>query len=91
MVNHKSIEALGIEIVRLKTYINEEEDVEFLILIAFLLYAFHFTTIAYILFGCSIGLIPVSFVLSEILYIKGLKESPIDAIIKLAIVKTINE
>ena len=30
MVNHKSIEALGIEIVRLKTYINEEEDVEFL-------------------------------------------------------------
>ncbi len=37
-----------------------------LILIAFLLYAFHFTTIAYILFGCSIGLIPVSFVLSEI-------------------------
>lgn len=37
-----------------------------LILIAFLLNAFHFTTIAYILFGCSIGLIPVSFVLSEI-------------------------
>lgn len=30
MVNHKSIESLGVEIVRLKTYINEEEDVEFL-------------------------------------------------------------
>ncbi|MDE6583104.1 MAG: DUF4363 family protein [Clostridia bacterium] len=30
MVNHKSIEVLGVEIVRLKTYINKEEDVEFL-------------------------------------------------------------
>lgn len=29
MVNHKSIEQLGVEIVRLKTYIDEEEDVEF--------------------------------------------------------------
>lgn len=31
MVNHKSIEQLGIEIVRLKTYINEEEPIEFFV------------------------------------------------------------
>jgi len=29
MVNHKSIEQLGVEIVRLKTYIDEEEQIEF--------------------------------------------------------------
>ena len=29
MVNHKSIEQLGVEIVRLKTYIDEEEPIEF--------------------------------------------------------------
>ena len=29
MVNHKSIEPLGVEIVRLKTYIDEEEPIEF--------------------------------------------------------------
>lgn len=29
MVNHKSIEQLGVEIVRLKTYIDEEEEIEF--------------------------------------------------------------
>lgn len=29
LVNHKSIEQLGIEIVRLKTYIGEEEETEF--------------------------------------------------------------
>lgn len=29
MVNHKSIEQLGMEIVRLKTYIDEEEEIEF--------------------------------------------------------------
>lgn len=31
MVNHKSIEQLGIEIVRLKTYIDEEEPIEFFV------------------------------------------------------------
>ncbi len=29
VVNHKSIEQLGVEIVRLKTYIDEEEPIEF--------------------------------------------------------------
>lgn len=29
MVNHKSIEQLGVEIVRLKTYIDEMEEIEF--------------------------------------------------------------
>ncbi|MGN1201196.1 MAG: DUF4363 family protein [Candidatus Caccovivens sp.] len=29
LANHKSMEALGIEIVRLKTYIDEEEPIEF--------------------------------------------------------------
>lgn len=29
LVNHKSIEQLGVEIVRLKTYIDEEEPIEF--------------------------------------------------------------
>ena len=29
LVNHKSVEQLGIEIVRLKTYIDEEEPIEF--------------------------------------------------------------
>lgn len=29
MVNHKSIEQLGVEIVRLRTYIDEEEETEF--------------------------------------------------------------
>ena len=29
MVNHKNIEQLGVEIVRLKTYIDEEEQIEF--------------------------------------------------------------
>ncbi len=29
LVNHKSVEELGIEIVRLKTYIDEEEPIEF--------------------------------------------------------------
>ncbi len=29
VVNHKSIEPLGVEIVRLKTYIDEEEEIEF--------------------------------------------------------------
>lgn len=29
VVNHKSIEQLGVEIVRLKTYIDEEEEIEF--------------------------------------------------------------
>ncbi len=29
MVNHKSIEQLGVEIVRLKTYIDEDEEIEF--------------------------------------------------------------
>ena len=29
MVNHKSIEQLGVEIVRLKTYIDEREETEF--------------------------------------------------------------
>lgn len=29
LVNHKSIENLGVEIVRLKTYIDEEEPIEF--------------------------------------------------------------
>lgn len=29
LVNHKSIEQLGVEIVRLKTYIDEEEQIEF--------------------------------------------------------------
>lgn len=29
LVNHKSIEQLGIEIVRMKTYIDEEEPIEF--------------------------------------------------------------
>lgn len=29
MVNHKSIEQLGMEIVRLKTYIDEDEPIEF--------------------------------------------------------------
>lgn len=31
MVNHKAIEQLGIEIVRLKTYIDEEEPIEFFV------------------------------------------------------------
>ncbi|MBP3619301.1 MAG: DUF4363 family protein [Clostridia bacterium] len=31
LVNHKSIEQLGIEIVRLKTYIDEEEEIEFFV------------------------------------------------------------
>lgn len=31
MVNHKSVEQLGIEIVRLKTYIDEEEEIEFFV------------------------------------------------------------
>lgn len=31
MVNHKSIEQLGIEIVRLQTYIDEEEPIEFFV------------------------------------------------------------
>lgn len=31
MVNHKSIEQLGVEIVRLKTYIHEEEPIEFFV------------------------------------------------------------
>lgn len=31
LVNHKSIEQLGIEIVRLKTYIDEEEPIEFFV------------------------------------------------------------
>ncbi len=31
MVNHKSVEQLGVEIVRLKTYIDEEEEIEFLV------------------------------------------------------------
>ena len=31
LVNHKSIEPLGVEIVRLKTYIDEEEDIEFFV------------------------------------------------------------
>ncbi len=31
MVNHKSIEQLAIEIVRLKTYIDEEEEIEFFV------------------------------------------------------------
>ena len=31
LVNHKSIEQLGIEIVRLKTYIDEEESIEFFV------------------------------------------------------------
>lgn len=31
MVNHKSIEQLGVEIVRLKTYIDEEESIEFFV------------------------------------------------------------
>lgn len=29
LVNHKSIEQLGVEIVRLRTYIDEEEEIEF--------------------------------------------------------------
>lgn len=29
LVNHKSVEPLGVEIVRLKTYIDEEEEIEF--------------------------------------------------------------
>lgn len=29
VVNHKSIEQLGVEIIRLKTYIDEEEEIEF--------------------------------------------------------------
>ena len=29
LVNHKSVEPLGVEIVRLKTYIDEEEPIEF--------------------------------------------------------------
>ena len=29
LVNHKSIEQIGVEIVRLKTYIDEEEPIEF--------------------------------------------------------------
>ena len=29
LVNHKSIEQLGVEIVRMKTYIDEEEPIEF--------------------------------------------------------------
>ena len=31
LVNHKSIEQMAIEIVRLKTYIDEEEPIEFLV------------------------------------------------------------
>lgn len=31
LVNHKSIEQMGIEIVRLKTYIQEEEEIEFFV------------------------------------------------------------
>lgn len=31
MVNHKSIEQLGVEIVRLQTYIDEEEPIEFFV------------------------------------------------------------
>ena len=31
LVNHKSIEQLGVEIVRLKTYIDEEEPIEFFV------------------------------------------------------------
>ncbi len=31
MVNHKSIEQLGVEIVRLKTYIHEDEPIEFFV------------------------------------------------------------
>ncbi len=31
MINHKSIEQIGIEIVRLKTYIDEEEPIEFFV------------------------------------------------------------
>lgn len=31
LVNHKSIEQLGLEIVRLKTYIDEEEEIEFFV------------------------------------------------------------
>lgn len=31
LVNHKSLEQLGVEIVRLKTYIDEEEQIEFFI------------------------------------------------------------
>lgn len=31
MVNHKSIEPLGVEIVRLKAYIDEDEPIEFLV------------------------------------------------------------
>ena len=30
LVNHKSIEQLAVEVVRLKTYIDEEEEIEFL-------------------------------------------------------------
>ncbi len=29
LVNHKSVEQLGVEIVRLRTYIDEEEEIEF--------------------------------------------------------------
>ena len=29
LVNHKSIEQLGVEIVRMKTYIDEDEEIEF--------------------------------------------------------------
>jgi len=31
LVNHKSIEQLGVEIVKLKTYIDEEEPIEFFV------------------------------------------------------------
>ncbi len=31
MVNHKSMEQLGVEVIRLKTYIDEEEPIEFFV------------------------------------------------------------
>ena len=50
LVNHKSIENLGVEIVRLKTYIDEDEPIEFFVSLEIIK---HYTEVFQHLMGAS--------------------------------------